>query len=86
MKVIDNDNWKKRGELIRAARISKGLLQKDVAEMLGVKANTIAGYEAGARKIDIDTAVKLCLYLDIDLASFCGINRKFKFIKLNNEN
>lgn len=85
MKEADSDIWKKRGELIKAARVSKGLLQKDVAEMLGVKANTIAGYEAGSRKIDIDMVVKICLYLDIDLALFCGINRKFKFIKLNNE-
>lgn len=81
-----DDIWKKRGELIRAARTSKGLLQKDVAKMLNVKANTIAGYEAGSRKIDIDSAVTLCLYLDIDLALFCGINRNFKFVKINNEN
>lgn len=86
MRESDNDVWKKRGELIRAARISKGLLQKNVAEILGVKSNTIAGYEAGTRKIDMDNAVKLCLYLGIDLAVFCGINRNFKFIRINNEN
>jgi transcriptional regulator with XRE-family HTH domain len=81
-----DDIWKKRGELIKTARVTKGLLQKDVADILGVKSNTISGYEAGTRKIDIDTAVKLCLFLGIDLALFCGINRNFKFVKINNEN
>jgi transcriptional regulator with XRE-family HTH domain len=82
----NDDIWKKRGELIRSARASKGLLQKDVANMLGVKNNTIAGYEAGTRKADIDTAVSICIYLGIDLALFCGLNRNFKFVKVNNEN
>lgn len=81
-----NDVWKRRGELIKSARISKGLLQKDVAKMLGVKNNTIAGYEAGIRKVDIDTAVTLCLLLDIDLSIFCGTNRNFKFVKIKSEN
>jgi len=83
---VPNDVWKKRGGLIKAARATKGLRQKDVAEMLGIKPNTIAGYEAGTRKMDIDTAVKICLYLDIDIALFCGINRNFKFVRVNNEN
>jgi Predicted transcription factor, homolog of eukaryotic MBF1 len=82
----DNDIWKKRGELIKSARVSKGLLQKDIAKILGVKSNTIAGYEAGTRKVDIDSAVTVCIFLGIDLALFCGVNRKFKFIKINNEN
>jgi len=86
MKKSKHDIWKKRGELIRSARISKGLYQKDIAKLLGVKSNTIAGYESGTRKIDLDDSVKLCLFLDIDFALFCGLNRNFKFIKINNEN
>ncbi len=82
---LSNDVWKKRGEYLRNARLAKGLLQKDVAKVLGVKSNTIAGYEAGTRKIDIDDIVTLCLFLGIDLALFCGINRNFKFVKINNE-
>jgi transcriptional regulator with XRE-family HTH domain len=85
LKDINNDVWKKRGDIIKTARITKGLMQKDVAKMLGVKSNTIAGYEAGSRKPDIDTAVNICLYLGIDLALFCGINRNFKFVNVNNE-
>lgn len=80
------DIWKKRGELIRSARVAKGLYQKDLAKVLGVKSNTIAGYEAGTRKIDIDDSVTLCIFLGIDLALYCGINRNFKFVKTNNEN
>lgn len=86
LETIKNDSWKKRGELIKSARISKGLLQKDVAKLLGVKSNTIAGYESGSRKIDIDSAVAVCVFLGIDLALFCGVNRNFKFVKINNEN
>jgi transcriptional regulator with XRE-family HTH domain len=86
MKNYDSEIWKKRGELIKMARLSKGLLQKDVAKALGVKSNTVAGYEAGSRKIDIDNAVSVCIFLGIDLALFCGVNRNFKFVKVNNEN
>jgi transcriptional regulator with XRE-family HTH domain len=83
---IKEDIWKKRGELMRSARINRGLLQKDVAKILDVKSNTIAGYESGVRKIDIDAGVTVCLFLGIDLALFCGVNRNFKFVKINNEN
>jgi transcriptional regulator with XRE-family HTH domain len=83
--INNNDVWKKRGEIIKSARISKGLLQKDLAKILGVKSNTIAGYEAGSRKIDIDDSVTICMFLGIDLALFCGVNRNFKFVKIKNE-
>lgn len=86
MRNNDDEIWKKRGEILKNARISRGLLQKDVAEIVGVKNNTIAGYESGIRRVDIDTAVKICLFLGIDIAFFLGINRNFKFVKVNNEN
>jgi transcriptional regulator with XRE-family HTH domain len=86
MSGSSNDTWKKRGEILKNARLSKGLLQKDVAKVLGVKSNTVAGYEAGSRKIELDDVVTLCLFLGIDLALFCGINRNFKFVKICNEN
>ena len=86
MQLDVQDIWVKRGKLMRSARVTKGLLQKDVAKLLGVKNNTIAGYESGSRKVDIDTAMTICLFLDIDLALFLDVNRKFKFVKLNNEN
>jgi len=86
MKEQTKSIWEKRGDLMRSARKSKGLMQKDVAKILGVKNNTIAGYESGNRKVDIDTAVTICLFLDIDLALFFGLNRKFKFVKVENEN
>lgn len=86
LKAQTKSTWEKRGDLMRSARKSKGLMQKDVAEILGVKNNTIAGYEAGTRKVDIDTAVTICLFLGIDLALFLGLNRNFKFVKVDNEN
>lgn len=36
---------------LRAARIRKGLRQKDVAEALGVVSNTVARWERGVRNI-----------------------------------
>ena len=85
MKSNTEEIWKKRGEILKSARLSKGLLQKDIAKMINVKNNTIAGYESGSRRMDIDTAIRLCLFLGIDLAYFLGLNRNFKFIKINNE-
>ena len=80
MQVCENEIWKKRGNLIRSARVSKGLYQKDVAKAIGVKNNTFAQYEYGIRKIDIDTAVEICQFLDIKLSLFLGYqNRKIKF-------
>lgn len=80
MQANSNDIWKKRGNLIRSARISKGLYQKDVAKVIGVKSNTFAQYEYGIRKIDIDTAIELCQFLDIKLSLFfCLQNRKIEF-------
>lgn len=85
MSKTNEDSWKKRGEIIRSARVARGLRQKDLAEMVGLKNNTIAGYESGIRKIDIDTSVKICLTLGIDMALFFGVNRNFKFININKE-
>jgi len=86
VKVCLNETWKKRGEILKNARTAKGLLQKDVGKIIDVKSNTMAQYESGIRRIDIDSAVQLCLFLGIDLAYFLGVNRNFKFVKINNEN
>jgi ribosome-binding protein aMBF1 (putative translation factor) len=62
--------WKRRGNMIKTARTNKGLLQKDVADFLKVKPNTISGYENGDRKMDFDDVKKLCRFLGIELNSF----------------
>ena len=47
-------------ERLKTARNNKGLKQADVAEMLGVKKNTISNWENDKADPDIDSLIKLC--------------------------
>lgn len=69
-KVMCKEVWKKRGEIIKNTRIGRGLLQKDLAKFLGVKENTISGYENGTRRMDFDTVKEICKLLEIDIRYF----------------
>ncbi|MCT4544553.1 MAG: helix-turn-helix domain-containing protein [Vallitalea sp.] len=62
--------WAKRGKVIKNARESKGLFQKDLANFLNVKPNTVSNYESGTRKMDFDTVRDLCRLLDININIF----------------
>ncbi|MBD5546496.1 MAG: helix-turn-helix transcriptional regulator [Lachnospiraceae bacterium] len=53
---------------LKEARVNKGLKQHDVAEVLGIKPNTISNWEKGRTEPDIDTFVKLCNIYEIDCA------------------
>ena len=44
---------------LRAHRKAKGLSQEQVANILGVKNNTISGWETGARVLDLEDLEKL---------------------------
>lgn len=66
---------------LKDARISKGLKQQEVAEQLGLKANTISNWEKGKTEPDIDTFVKLCDIYQIDCASLLSDVYAFKRIK-----
>ena len=48
-------------------RKEKGLTQKDLADMLGVKRMTIYNYEAGIRKPSIDRLKKIAGILECDI-------------------
>lgn len=54
---------------LKTARITNGLKQQDVAEKMGIKANTISNWEKGRTEPDIDSFVKLCDIYKIDCAS-----------------
>lgn len=54
---------------LKNARTNQGLKQQDVAEQLGIKANTISNWEKGRTEPDIDTFVKLCDIYQLDCAS-----------------
>lgn len=52
--------------LLREARISKGLKQRDVAERLGIKDNTLSNWETGRTEPDMDKFLELCDIYEID--------------------
>lgn len=57
---------------LKKGRIDKGLKQSDVAEMVGVKANTLSNYENGVSEPDIDTFANLCDIYGLDFAYVLG--------------
>lgn len=56
-------------EMIKIGRNNAGLTQAQVAKLLGIKGNTLSGYETGASEPDIDTYLKLCKIYNLDYVS-----------------
>lgn len=54
---------------LRTARLNKNMKQQDVANILGIKPNTLSNWEKGRTEPDIDTFVKLCDIYEIDCAA-----------------
>ena len=52
--------------LLRSARVSKNMQQKEVAEIMGVRGSTISNWENGRSQPDIDEFVKLCSIYGVD--------------------
>lgn len=83
------------GNMFRRARVMSGKRQKDIAEHMGVTAQTVCSWENGKQKIDILSLKKLCDYLEIDfiglLTSVFGAGASTEdltqnFALLNDEN
>ncbi len=71
MKYEDDQNFAKHfGEFIRNGRVSKKVSQNDLAEALGINQSYLSRIEQGARNIDLELAVKICSYLELDLNDF----------------
>lgn len=66
---------------LRTARIDKNMKQQEVADILGIKPNTLSNWEKGRTEPDIDTFVKLCDIYEIDCASLLSDVYAFKRIK-----
>lgn len=66
---------------LRAARTDKVMTQQEVADILGIKPNTLSNWEKGRTEPDIDTFVKLCDIYDIDCASLLSDVYAYKRIK-----
>lgn len=55
------------GEVIKKLRKRAKMTQHELAELIGVKQATISLYETGKRKIDINTAQKIAIALELSL-------------------
>lgn len=66
---------------LRTARINKNMKQQDVADILGIKPNTLSNWEKGRTEPDIDTFVKLCDIYEIDCASLLADVYAFKRVQ-----
>ena len=58
------------GRFIREARETKGHLQADVAEKLGISRSYYGHIESGNREIYFTLAINICRVLDLDMNDF----------------
>ncbi len=56
--------------LLRSARLSKNMQQKEVADFMGVRGSTISNWENGRSQPDIDEFIKLCSIYGVNYADF----------------
>ena len=56
--------------LLRAARLSKNMQQKEVANFMGVRGSTISNWENGRSQPDIDEFIKLCSIYGVNYTDF----------------
>jgi transcriptional regulator with XRE-family HTH domain len=57
------------GRNCRAARIEKGLTQRDVGAIVGLAQQNVALVEIGKANVTLDTMVRMALAVDRDLIS-----------------
>ena len=60
-------------ENLKAARLKKGVSQKDVAENIGVANSTYSLYESGNREPNVITIKKIAAYLNVSANSLLGL-------------
>lgn len=59
-------------DMLTRARISKGLHQREVADLLGRPQAFVSKYERGERRIDLPEFIEIAEALDIDVTDFIG--------------
>lgn len=59
-------------EMIAELRKDKGLLQKELAQLLGVSIGTISNYETGVHNPEIETLIKLADYFNVSVDYMLG--------------
>jgi transcriptional regulator with XRE-family HTH domain len=64
------------GDRIKALREEKGYMQKEVADTLGIAANTLSGYERNVRKPDAPILNKIAAYYGVSVDFLLGNENK----------
>ena len=64
----------KIGENIRRARKDKGLMQKQLAEILKVPHNTLSQWETGVCEPSVEMIIKIANALDVDANFLFGFD------------
>lgn len=59
-------------EMIAELRKDKGLLQKELAQLLGVSIGTVSNYETGVHNPEIETLIKLADYFNVSVDYMLG--------------
>ena len=62
--------WDRYSKVIREARRATGMNQQQLADSLGLSRNTIAGWETGHSRPDLDSLPGLCKALQISFSHF----------------
>ena len=68
---------------LRSARTDKNMKQQEVADILGIKPNTLSNWEKGRTEPDIDTFVKLCQIYQVDCADL--LSDVYAFQRISND-
>lgn len=63
---------------LKNIRISKGLSQREIGDILGVSQAAASRYELEQRKLNQDQIVKLCLELDVTPDELLGYKEAYK--------
>lgn len=67
-----NEHDKLIGKRLRAARLSAGLTQPDLADRIGVKFQQVQKYETGLNRICASRLFLACDYLKVDITHFAN--------------
>lgn len=62
------------GKWIRGERERQELSQNEVGEMIGLHQTYYSRIESGKRVVDLDTAIKICKALRLDLSDFIKLH------------
>jgi len=78
--MIDSKETRLRvGNTIRDARLSKGLTQRQLGEMIGKSNNVLTNWEKGTNSPDVDMIESLCSILDIPVSEMFPFQKEVAF-------